>query len=104
MIAAVYFMERLIDLAAAETGIDRVTLRRRNFVRPKDFPYAAASGQTYDSGDFERLMDQALEAADWKGYAARKRESRKRGLLRGRGLSPYLEMTAAMGSELGGIR
>jgi carbon-monoxide dehydrogenase large subunit len=101
---AQYFMERLIDRAATETGIDRVTLRRRNFVRPKDFPYAAASGQTYDSGDFERLMDQALEAADWKGYAARKRASRKRGLLRGRGLSTYLEMTAAMGSELGGIR
>ena len=49
-------------------------------------------------------MDQALDAADWKGFAARKRESRKRGLLRGRGISTYLEMTAAMGSELGGIR
>ena len=101
---AVYFMERLIDLAAAETGIDRVTLRRRNFIRPKDFPYAAASGQTYDCGDFERLMDQALDAADWKGFAARKRLSRKRGKLRGRGISTYLEMTAAMGTELGGIR
>jgi aerobic carbon-monoxide dehydrogenase large subunit len=101
---AVYFMERLIDAAAAETGIDRVTLRRRNFIRPKEFPFAAASGQTYDCGDFENLLDQALEAADWKGFAARKRESRKRGLLRGRGLSTYLEMTAAMGSELGGIR
>jgi carbon-monoxide dehydrogenase large subunit len=101
---AQYFMERLIDRAAAEMGIDRVTLRRRNFIRPKDFPFAAASGQTYDSGDFERLMDQALEAADWKGFPARKRESRKRGLLRGRGISTYLEMTAAMGAELGGIR
>ncbi|SDR24507.1 xanthine dehydrogenase, molybdenum binding subunit apoprotein [Rhizobiales bacterium GAS113] len=101
---AVAIMERLIDLAAGETGIDRVTLRRRNFIRPQDFPYAAASGQTYDCGDFEQLMDRALEAADWKGFAARKRASRKQGLLRGRGLSTYLEMTAAMGTELGGIR
>jgi carbon-monoxide dehydrogenase large subunit len=101
---AQYFMERLIDRAAAETGIDRVTLRRRNFIRPKDFPFAAASGQTYDCGDFERLMDHALEASDWKGFVARKRKSRKRGMLRGRGISTYLEMTAAMGSELGGIR
>ena len=100
----VYFMERLIDLAATELGIDRVTLRRRNFIRPKDFPYAAASGQTYDCGDFERLMDKALEAADWKGFAARKRLSRKRGMLRGRGISTYLEMTAAMGTELGSVR
>ncbi|MBV9137090.1 MAG: xanthine dehydrogenase family protein molybdopterin-binding subunit [Hyphomicrobiales bacterium] len=101
---AVYFMERLIDLAAGEMGIDRVALRRRNFIRPKDFPFAAASGQTYDCGDFERLMDEALEAADWKGFPARKRASRKRGKLRGRGISTYLEMTAAMGSELGSIR
>ena len=101
---AVAIMERLIDLAAVETGIDRVTLRRRNFIKPKEFPFAAASGQTYDCGDFERLMDRALEAADWKGFAQRKRDSRKRGLLRGRGISTYLEMTAAMGTELGGIR
>ena len=101
---AQYFMERLIDRAAAETGIDRISLRRRNFIKPKEMPFAAASGQTYDLGDFERLMDRALEAADWKGFATRKRDSRKRGLLRGRGISTYLEMTAAMGSELGGIR
>jgi carbon-monoxide dehydrogenase large subunit len=101
---AVYFMERLIDAAAAETGTDRITLRRRNFIQPKEFPFAAASGQTYDCGDFENLLDQALDAADWEGFSARKRQSRKRGLLRGRGLSTYLEMTAAMTSELGGIR
>src|SRR6185437_14959161 len=88
----------------AETGIDRIALRRRNFVRPRDFPFAAASGQTYDCGDFEALADQALDAADWKGFPARKRDSRKRGLLRGRGISTYLEMTAAMSVELGGIR
>lgn len=101
---AQYFMERLIDRAATEMGIDRITLRRRNFIKPAEFPFKAASGQTYDSGDFERLMDQALDVSDWKGFAARKKESRKRGLLRGRGISTYLEMTAAMGSELGGIR
>src|SRR5690606_2276030 len=80
-----YFMERLIDTAAREMGIDRVALRRRNLVAPAQLPWATPIGTVYDSGDFPALLDKALEASDWKGFAARARESRKRGLLRGRG-------------------
>jgi len=99
-----YFMERVIDLAAAEMGIDRVTMRRRNQVGPRELPYAAASGQTYDSGDFPAVFKQALEVADWKGFAKRKREAKKRGMLRGIGVGCYLEVTAPANKEMGGIR
>src|SRR5215467_15249081 len=66
-----YFMERVIDVAAAEMGIDRMTLRKRNQLTPRELPYAAASGQTYDSGDFPAVFKRATEAADVKGFTAR---------------------------------
>ena len=69
-------MERLIDTAAAEMDIDRLELRRRNQIKPREFPYKTASGMTYDSGDFPALTKQAVEVADAKGFARRKRESR----------------------------
>ena len=99
-----YFMERVIDVAAAEMGIDRTTLRRRNQLTPRELPYAAASGMTYDSGDFPAVFKQALELADWKGFSARRRESKKRGLLRGIGVASYLEVTAPANKEMGGLR
>ena len=99
-----YFMERLIDYAAATTGIDRIELRRRNQIRAREIPYKAASGQTYDSGDFPAILKESLEVADWKGFAKRKRESKKRGKLRGIGLGCYLEVTAPANKEMGGIR
>ena len=99
-----YFMERLIDTAAAEMNIDRIALRRRNHIRPRDLPYNAPSGLTYDSGDFTTLLDRALDVADWKGFAARRRASRKAGKLRGIGLGSYLEVTAPPSREMGGIR
>jgi carbon-monoxide dehydrogenase large subunit len=99
-----YYMERLLDLAAAEMGIDRIALRRKNQVRPSQMPYAAASGMTYDSGDFPAVFKEALEAADVKGFAARKRESKRRGKLRGLGIGCYLEVTAPPNKEMGGIR
>jgi carbon-monoxide dehydrogenase large subunit len=99
-----YFMERLIDNAAAEMGIDRLELRRRNQLKPKEIPYAAASDQTYDSGDFPAVFRHALDVADWKGFARRKRESRKRGKLRGIAVGSYLEVTAPPNKEMGGIR
>src|SRR5205807_579048 len=89
-----YYMERLIDAAAAEMGIDRLSLRRRNHVRASEMPYAAASGMTYDSGDFTKVLDRAVELADWDGFKARKREAKKRGKLRGIGVGSYLEVTA----------
>ena len=99
-----YFMERLIDSAAAEMGIDPVELRRRNHIRPDELPYAAPSEMTYDSGDFTTILERAVEAADWSGYAARKADSRTRGKLRGRGIGQYLEVTAPPQNEMGGIR
>jgi carbon-monoxide dehydrogenase large subunit len=99
-----YYMERLIDLAAAETGIDRIAIRRRNHIRPGEIPYSAASGMNYDSGDFTAVLDDAVKLADWKGFRARKRESRRRGKLRGLGIGSYLEVTAPPNKEMGGIR
>jgi aerobic carbon-monoxide dehydrogenase large subunit len=99
-----YFMERLIDNAAREMGIDRLELRRRNQLKPKEIPHAAASEQTYDSGDFPAVFKHALELADWKGFSKRKRESRKGGKLRGIAVGSYLEVTAPPNKEMGGIR
>jgi len=99
-----YYMERLIETAAAETGIDRVELRRRNHIAPEAMPYKSPNGTTYDSGDFTNLLNKALALADWDGFAVRKSESRMRGKLRGRGISDYLELTGPPGREMGGIR
>jgi carbon-monoxide dehydrogenase large subunit len=98
-----YYMERLIDYAAAETGFDRIELRRKNQIRKTEIPFKAASGATYDSGDFPAILKQALDASDWKGFNKRKRESGKRGKLRGIGLGAYLEVTAPANKEMGGI-
>jgi carbon-monoxide dehydrogenase large subunit len=97
-------MERLIDAAAAEMGIDRIALRKRNQISPRDLPYKAASGGTYDSGDFVALTKQAFELADGKNFARRKRESRKRGKLRGLGIGNFLEVTAPPSKELADIK
>ena len=99
-----YYMERLVDTAAREMGIDRVELRRRNHIPPEAMPYKAPNGTTYDSGDFTNLLNKALALADWDGFPARKEESRARGKLRGRGISDYLELTGPPGREMGGIR
>jgi carbon-monoxide dehydrogenase large subunit len=98
-----YYMERLIDSAAAEMDIDRLELRRRNFIKPRELPFKAASGNTYDSGDFATVLKKAIEAADAKGFAKRRRDSRKRGKLRGLGVGTYLEVTAPPSKEMGGI-
>jgi carbon-monoxide dehydrogenase large subunit len=99
-----YYMERLVETAAREMGIDRVELRRRNHIQPEQMPYRAPSGMLYDSGEFPTVMNKALLAADWDGYAARQAESRVRGKVRGRGIGHYLEVTADAGNEMGGIR
>jgi carbon-monoxide dehydrogenase large subunit len=98
-----YFMERLIDRAADEMGIDRLSLRKRNFVKSAQMPFAAASGVTYDSGDFQGVFTKAIEISDHAGFAKRKKESRKHGKLRGIAVGSYLEVTAPPGVELGKI-
>jgi aerobic carbon-monoxide dehydrogenase large subunit len=99
-----YYMERLVDTAAAEMGLDRIELRCRNHIPEAAMPHKAPNGTTYDSGEFTAVLDQALAQADWNGFATRKEESRKHGLLRGRGIGDYLEVTAPPANEMGGIR
>jgi len=90
---SIYCIERLMDLAAAELGVDRLELRRKNFIRPEQMPFKTAAGEVYDSGDFERVMNAAVERADWQGFAARRAEAARRGKLRGIGLCYYIEST-----------
>src|SRR3954464_2946441 len=97
-------MERLIDRAAEEMGIDRFALRKRNQIRKSEIPYKSSSGMQYDSGDFPAIFERAVEIADIKGFKQRKRESKKRGKLRGLGVGSYLEVTAPPNKEMGGIR
>jgi carbon-monoxide dehydrogenase large subunit len=99
-----YYMERLIDTAAREMRIDPIDLRRRNHITPGMLPYKAPSTMEYDSGDYPAILERALAAADWDGYAARRAESRARGRVRGRGIGHYLEVTAPASAEMGGIR
>ena len=99
-----YYMERLVETAAREIGIDPVELRRRNHIPPEAMPYKAGNGTNYDSGDFTNLLNKAVALAEWDGFSARKEESRRRGKLRGRGISDYLELTGPPGREMGGIR
>jgi carbon-monoxide dehydrogenase large subunit len=98
-----YYVDRALDFAASELGLDRIELRKRNMIRKSDLPFKAASGMTYDCGDFLGVLKQALEMADYAGFKRRKRESKKNGKLRGFGVGCYLEVTAAPGKELGGI-
>ena len=98
-----YYMERALDLAASELGLDRIDLRKRNMIKPRDLPFKAASDMTYDCGDFPAVLKQALEMADYKGFAKRKRASKKQGKLRGIGIGCYLEVTFGGGKELGNI-
>lgn len=89
-------LERLMDSAARQMGMDPAELRRRNFVTPAQMPYTTAMGEKYDTGDFNLFLTKTLAAADWNGFPARKAEAEKRGKLYGRGLASYVEWTSAM--------
>ena len=86
---ATYLLERLVDKAAAATGIDRVDIRRRNFIR--EFPYQTPVALQYDQGDYDATLDLALSASDWDGFEARRSEAAGRGKLRGIGISTFIE-------------
>ncbi len=96
---AIYIVERLMDAAAAQMGVDPAELRRRNLIRPDQFPYRNPMGQVYDSGQFERLLDQGLQLADWAGFAQRRSVSQARGRLRGRSVATFLEWTGGNALE-----
>ena len=94
-----FLIERLVEKAGREMGIDPVEIRKRNLLQPGDLPHTTYAGEVYDSGDFPKILDGLLKVADWKGYGARAEQSKKRGKLRGRGLSAYLEWTGALPTE-----
>ena len=99
-----YMVERLIDAAAREIGADRIELRRKNMVPPSAMPYRTAMAQTYDSGDFQRVLDAALEKVDWAGFESRRAASEQKGRKRGIGMAYYLEATGGADSERAEIR
>jgi len=86
-----FVMERLIDLAAKQTGIDRVELRRRNLVPENAMPYTNPFGMVYDSGEYHACMERVLELGDWTGFAARRAEAKARGKCRGIGVANYVD-------------
>ena len=96
---AIYNMERLMDEAARVSGIDRVELRRKNFIKPEQMPYKNPMGQVYDTGAFELIMNEALEKADWHGFAKREASSKAKGLWRGLGIATFLEWTGGNALE-----
>jgi len=96
---ASYLLERLIDAAADQTGIDAAELRRRNLIRHEKIPYVTAFGNTYDSGDFPAAFERALQVADYAGFPARRKAAKKNGKLRGIGIGCYLEIAGAFPEE-----
>ena len=99
---ATYLLERVIDEAAQATGIDPVTIRKRNFIAADAFPYQTPVALLYDSGSYERALDIALEKADWNGFAARRSASEAEGKLRGIGIAAPIEATGAAPSAIAG--
>jgi carbon-monoxide dehydrogenase large subunit len=96
---AAFIIERMVELAAKELGIDGAELRRRNYVSPKEMPFKTGLTFTYDCGEFEKNMDLAMELADFAGFEKRRKQSRKSNKLRGIGLSNTIERAAAPGTE-----
>ncbi|UWQ55172.1 xanthine dehydrogenase family protein molybdopterin-binding subunit [Leisingera caerulea] len=96
---AIYVLERVMDRAARELGVDPWELRRRNFIQSGAFPYDTVTGETYDVGDFNKVLSRAAQEADLAGFAARRAEDGKRGKLRGVGLCYYIESILGDPSE-----
>ncbi len=101
---ASHALERLIDTAADELGIDRIELQRKNIVPIAAMPYRSPAGAHYDSGEFEVAMDKALALADWRGFAARRAEAAKRGRLRGIGACVFVENAGGAPSEFAEVK
>ena len=101
---AAYVVERLVDAAARKLGMTPDAIRRRNFIAPRAMPYKTATGKVYDSGDFTAHMKRAMEIADWKDFPKRARAAKKQGLVRGIGMSSYVEVCGTMGEETANVR
>ena len=100
---ATYSLERVIDKAARELGLDPIAIRRKNFVKPDQFPFTSAAGLQYDTGNYDALMDKLEELADFGGFEARRADSAAKGLLRGRGINAYIEACGIAPSNLVGV-
>jgi carbon-monoxide dehydrogenase large subunit len=101
---AAYVVERLVDAAARKLGMTPDAIRRKNFIAPRAMPYKTATGKVYDSGDFAAHMKRAMEIADWKDFPKRARAAKKQGLVRGIGMSSYVEVCGTMGEETANVR
>ena len=101
---AAYVIERLVDLAAAQTGIDAVELRRRNLIPPEAMPFKTGLTFTYDCGEFEKVLDEGLRRADVAGFPSGAPSSEKRGKLRGLGISYSIERAGTLGFEGAEVR
>jgi carbon-monoxide dehydrogenase large subunit len=99
-----YLLERLVDAAARQTGIDRIELRRRNLIAPADMPWHAPTGAVYPPADFVRNLEIGLQTIEWKGFAERRRSSEAGGRLRGIGVSVYVENAGGAPSEFVDVR
>jgi carbon-monoxide dehydrogenase large subunit len=99
-----YVVERLVDMAAREMGMDPAEIRRRNLIKPEAMPYRTATGDVYDCGDFPAALEKALKKADYKGVQARKAQSAARGLLRGVGISCTVDPSAGPSPEAAELR
>ena len=95
----IFVMERLIDLAAREYGIDRVALRRRNLVTAKEMPYKNPFGVEYDNGDYIGAMDMALKLGDWEDFKKRRAAAKRRGKYRGIGVANYVDISTGVPRE-----
>ena len=100
---ATFSLERVIDKAARELGMNPVEIRRKNFVKPDQYPFASAAGLEYDSGNYDALMDGLEKVADLSGFEARAAESAKAGKLRGLGVNSYIEACGIAPSNLVGV-
>jgi aerobic carbon-monoxide dehydrogenase large subunit len=101
---ASYVLERLVDVAARELGIEPDALRKKNFIKPKQMPYTTPTDKVYDSGEFAAHMARAQEVGDWKGFHTRWAQARRRNKLRGIGLATYIEVCGGAGPQLAVVR
>jgi len=101
---AAYVIERLVDACARKLGLTPDAIRKRNFIQPRQLPYKTVTGKVYDSGDFAAHMKRAMEVANWKEFPKRAKAAKKDGLVRGIGMSSYVEICGTMGDETANVR
>src|SRR5246500_368921 len=101
---AAYVIERLVDAAARKLGVTPDAIRKKNFIQPRQLPYKTVTGKVYDSGDFAAHMKRAMDVANWKEFPKRAKAAKKEGLVRGIGMSSYVEICGTMGDETANVR